>query len=177
MHWSEFRDQQPRLAHLGLRRLIEPGVLLVSTIRGDGTPRLSPVEPYLLDGKLWLSMMWDSLKAHDLLRDARVLLHSVVTSPAGTEGEFKVRGQAQPEDDVEVQRRYASSVAEDLGWRPEPGWFHLFAIDIRHSAFVRYDKSAGDQYVVTWPPGSEYVRRAVSATAVGAPEPVQDLLM
>lgn len=176
MHWSEFQERQPRLADLGRRRLIEPGVLLVSTIRSDGTPRLSPVEPYLLDGMLWLSMMWGSLKAQDLVRDTRILLHSVVTSPAGTEGEFKLRGRAEPEQDVELQRRYASAVAEDLGWRPEPGWFHLFAVDISHSAFVRYDKGTGDQYVVTWPPGNEYVRRAVSATAVGAPEPVQDLL-
>src|SRR5712691_314309 len=27
------------------------------------TPRLSPVEPYVLDGDLWLSMMWQSAKA------------------------------------------------------------------------------------------------------------------
>jgi hypothetical protein len=44
-------------------RLIAPGVLLVVTIRRDGTPRVSPVEPLVLDGDLWLSMMWQSRKA------------------------------------------------------------------------------------------------------------------
>jgi hypothetical protein len=37
--------------------------VLVATIRGGGTPRLSPVEPFVMDGDLWLSMMWQSRKA------------------------------------------------------------------------------------------------------------------
>jgi hypothetical protein len=45
MHWSEIEKSQPRLGQLGRQRLIEPGVVLVATIRRDGTPRLSPVEP------------------------------------------------------------------------------------------------------------------------------------
>jgi pyridoxamine 5'-phosphate oxidase-like protein len=93
MHWSEIENKQPRLAELAYQRLIEPGVLLVATIRRDGTPRLSPVEPFVMDGVLWLSMMWQSTKAVDLLRDPRILVHSVVTNREGTEGEFKVRGR------------------------------------------------------------------------------------
>ena len=34
--------------------LLSPGVLLVVTIRKDGTPRLSPVAPFVHDGELWL---------------------------------------------------------------------------------------------------------------------------
>jgi hypothetical protein len=45
MHWSEVAREQPRLAAMGLQRLSEPGVVLVGTIRRDGTPRISPVEP------------------------------------------------------------------------------------------------------------------------------------
>jgi hypothetical protein len=37
-------------------RLVDPGVVLVVSIRSDGTPRLSPVEPFLLRGGLWLSI-------------------------------------------------------------------------------------------------------------------------
>jgi hypothetical protein len=44
-------------------------VLLVVTIRADGTPRLSPVEPFVLDGDLWLSMMLGARKVADLVRD------------------------------------------------------------------------------------------------------------
>jgi hypothetical protein len=67
-------------------------VLLVVTIRADGTPRLSPVEPFVLDGDLWLSMMLGSRKAADLVRDPRVLVHSIVTNRDGEEGEVKLRG-------------------------------------------------------------------------------------
>jgi hypothetical protein len=130
MHWTELEQAQPRLGELGQQRLIKPGVVLVGTIRRDGTPRLSPVEPLVLDGDLWLSMMWGSTKAADLLRDPRILVHSVITRREGTEGEFKIRGTARAEDDPAVQRRYADTVAASLGWDPEPGRFHLFAVDI-----------------------------------------------
>jgi hypothetical protein len=94
MKWSELERRQPGLADLGRRRLLAPGVVLVATIRRDGTPRLSPVEPFVMDGDLWLSMLWQSTKAADLIRDPRVLVHGVVTNRDGREGEFKVRGHA-----------------------------------------------------------------------------------
>ena len=176
MRWSDFEQAQPRLARLGRERLLDPGVVLVVTIRRDGTPRLSPVEPFVLEGSLWLSMMWQSAKARDLLRDPRLLVHSVVTNRDGREGEFKVRGTARREDAPDVQRRYAQAVAESLGWNPEPGRFHLFEADIAEVSFLRYDDASGDQYAVLWPSGRQFVRRGTSATSVGDPEPAGDLL-
>jgi hypothetical protein len=176
MHWSDIENAQPRLAGLGQQRLLEPGVVLVATIRQDGTARLSPVEPLVMDGDLWLSMMWQSTKARDLLRDRRILVHSIITGRDGSEGEFKVRGTALTEDDLAVQRRYADAVAGSLGWSPEPGRFHLFAVDISQASFISYDTATGDQHVATWPPGREFIRRATSATSVGDPEPISDLI-
>jgi hypothetical protein len=95
-------------------------VVLVGTIRRDGTPRISPVEPWLMDGELWLSMMWRSAKACDLLRDQRILVHNAVSNRNGEDGEFKLRGTARAEADLAVQRRYADEVARALGWNPEP---------------------------------------------------------
>src|SRR5260370_10525820 len=97
MDWSELERSQPGLAGIGRRRLLEPGVLLVATIRGDGTPRISPVEPFVLDGILWLPMLWQSRKASDLMRDPRILVHSVVTGRDGAEGEFKIPGTVRSE--------------------------------------------------------------------------------
>jgi Pyridoxamine 5'-phosphate oxidase len=88
MRWSDIEHAQRRLAGLAQQRLISPGVVLVATIRRDGTPRLSPVEPYVLDGELWLSMMWQSAKARDLLRDPRILVHSAISSRDGAKGEL-----------------------------------------------------------------------------------------
>jgi len=122
-------------------------------------------------------MMWQSKKAADLLSDPRVLVHSVVTGRDGGEGEFKIRGAASAEQDPAVQRRYARQVAGSLGWRPEPGRFHLFAISIGEVAFIRYDDATGDQHVAMWPPAREYVRRGTSATSLGEPEPVSDIII
>jgi len=176
MRWSEMERAQPRLAGLARERLIGPGVVLVGTIRRDGTPRISPVEPFVLDGELWLSMMWRSAKARDVMRDPRILVHSVITGRDGAECEVKVRGTARAESDTAVQRRYAAAVAASLGWDPQPGRFHLFAVDIGHVTVISYDAATGDQRVAMWPPGREFVRRATSPTSVGEPEPASDLL-
>jgi hypothetical protein len=173
VRWEDFERDAARLAAVARERLISPGVLLVVTTRSDGSPRLSPVEPLIFEGDLALSMMWRSRKALDLLRDPRVLVHKIVTSRDGSEGEMKLRGRARSVDDGEVRRRYSEAVAV-LGWRPEEPWFHLFRIDITDVTFIRYAAS-GDQYVARWPSRTEFVRRETSPTSVGQPEQVLDI--
>src|SRR5579859_4292520 len=82
MRWSEFADRQPMLAAAAHDQLIKPGVVLAGTTRRDGSARISGVEPLIMDGELWLSMMPASAKARDLYRDPRILLHSIITSPS-----------------------------------------------------------------------------------------------
>lgn len=174
VRWADLEAQAPRLAARARERLVDPGVVLVATIRRDGTPRLSPVEPLVLDGDLWLSMLWRSSKARDLLADPRLLVHSIVTTREGEPGEVKVRGQAVPVDDAARRDRYRTAVAS-LGWQPVEPWFHLFLVDVDDVTSIRYD-GPGDQHVTRWPAGVEFVRRATSPTSVGEPEPVVDLL-
>jgi hypothetical protein len=50
-------------------------------------------------------MLWGSRKVGDLLRDPRVLVHSIVTSRDSRDGEFKLRGFARAEHDHAVQHR------------------------------------------------------------------------
>jgi hypothetical protein len=176
MRWDDLQTQQPRLGAVAHDRLISPGVLLVVTIRRDGTPRLSPVEPFVLDGDLWLSMLLGSLKAADLQRDPRVLVHSVVTGPNGEDGEVKLRGTAVAADDPETQQRYADAVSAALPWSPEVGRFHLFLVEVDEVTYLRYDNESGDQFMVRWPACTETVRRGTSATSLGDPAPHHDLL-
>jgi hypothetical protein len=129
-----------------------------------------------MDGALWLSMMWQSTKATDLIRDPRILVHSVITNRDGQEGEFKLRGVARTENSPAVQRRYADVAAQNLDWNPEPGRFHLFAVSIEHVTYIRYDTQTGDQHVAMWPPSREFIRRGTSATSVGQPEPVTSII-
>lgn len=177
MRWQDLLDAQPRLGQIAHDRLVAPGVLLVVTIRRDGTARLSPVEPFVLDGDLWLSMMLGSRKAADLVRDPRVLVHNVVTGPDGGEGEVKVRGRTETVTDERRQRRYAEAVAAALPWSPEVGRFHLFRVEVDDVTYIRYDNDSGDQYVVRWPAGTEVVRRGTGATTVGDPEPTSGILV
>lgn len=174
MRWVELEQTAARLAQLAKDRLIAPGVVLVVTIRRDGAPRLSPVEPLLLDGDLWLSMMWRSRKAVDIFNDDRVLVHSIVTDRENHGGEIKLRGRAIAIDDPEQRRHYIEAVSV-LGWRPVEPYFHLYRIDISDVTLIRYDQRTGDQHVARWPELCEFARRATSDTSVGEPEPTSDV--
>ncbi len=176
MRWADFEAEQPRLAELGRKKLAQPGVVLVGTIRRDGAPRVSPVEPLLWRGDLWLSMGWETRKASDLRRDPRVLVHSIVTSPNGQEGEYKLRGRALLVEDRAVQGEFAREVSERLGWTPEVGKFHLFRVDVEDVTFIHWDDATNDQFIARWPDGVEFVRRGTSATSQGPPQPISDLL-
>ena len=94
MIWRDFEAAAPELARLGRERFERTGVVLVATVRKDGSPRISPVEPYLVLGHLLLGMMWRSRKALDLLREPRCAVHSAVCDPNGSDGEFKLYGRA-----------------------------------------------------------------------------------
>lgn len=149
MHWNEFATAAPELARLGEERLEKWGLCLVGTIRRDGTPRISPVEPVITGGKLNLGMMWRSKKALDLLRDPRCLLHSIITDKAGTEGEFKLRGQAAEITDEDQRERYCVALYEKIKWRPEGVEWHLFALDIEQAAYQVFENEKRKTEV--WP--------------------------
>lgn len=175
MRWSEVARRQPALGAAVQELLITPGVLLIGTVRRDGSARVSGVEPLVLDGELWLSMNGTSTKARDLYRDPRVVLHSIVTGPEAAP-EVKVRGTVRLDEAPETQRRYAEEAAERLGWRPVPGRFALFAVELADVTYISYDPATGGQHVARWPAGVEYVRPATSPTSLGPPEPVRWML-
>jgi hypothetical protein len=107
------------------------------------------------------------------MRDDRILIHSIVATPDGGDGEVKIRGRALPIDDSATRGRYCDAVVV-LGWRPEEPYFHLFRVDVADVTFIRYER-AGDQHIARWPQGTEFVRRATSPTSVGREEPTRDL--
>ena len=79
MTWAEFKAVAPELAAMGEAKFEETGLVLVGTLRKNGWPRISPVEPLIVEGRLYLGMMWRSRKALDLLRDPRCSIHSTVS--------------------------------------------------------------------------------------------------
>ena len=134
--WGAFAERDPELATLGLDRFERTGLALVGTLRKNGWPRISPVEPVIASGQLYLGMMWQSVKALDLLRDPRCTVHSTVSDRHGTEGEFKVYGRAVDITDRAERDRFAEALFEKIGWRPEEPDYHLFSVDIQSAAWA-----------------------------------------
>ena len=135
MIWEDFELNAPRLAARGEEQIERTGLILLGTLRRNGWPRISHVEAYITDGHLYLGMMWQSRKAMDLLRDPRCTVHSVVSRPHGTEGEFKLYGRGVDIRDPEMRARFADAVDERIGWRPEEPEYHLFSIDVDSASF------------------------------------------
>lgn len=147
MTWAELEAVAPELAGLGRERLEQAHVALLGTLRGDGSPRISPVEPYLSGGELLFGAMTWSQKAHDLVRDPRCVLHSAVTGPDSGEGELKLYGRALVADQALrdgcsggwwLQRRRAEAT--------------VFALNIDRAAFVSWDTVEGEMTLRRWPP-------------------------
>jgi len=147
--WDEFRAAAPELSTIADSRIDAVGLCLVGTLRQGGWPRVSPVEPLVVDGILYLGMMWQSKKALDLLRDPRCVVHSVVTEPSGSEGDVKVYGLAADEVDPDRRERYGAALFERTGWRPD-GPFHLFAVDVVEVGYFR--SADGSHDVRHWRP-------------------------
>jgi hypothetical protein len=169
MRWSEFAAHEQVLAAVAHDQVVKPGVVLAGTTRRDGSARISGVEPLIMDGELWLSMMPASVKARDLYRDPRILLHSIVTSPS-PQAEIMMRGTVRAETGDEAQLRYAAAVGAHLGWRPVPGEFALSAVDINDVTYIGHDAGSSAQHVARWPAGEEYLRPFLTPTSLGPPQ-------
>lgn len=149
MRWDEFAAACPELAALGEERLRARELCLVGTLRRNGWPRISPVEPEFLDGELMLGMMWRSPKALDLLRDPRCVVHSVVSDRMGTEGDFKLYARAVQIDDPERRARYRAAIRARIDWEPSEPNYHLFALDVDSAGFVIF---SGERFGLAWDP-------------------------
>jgi hypothetical protein len=149
MRWDEFAEACPELSLLGEERLRTKELCLVGTLRKNGWPRISPVEPEFVDGELMLGMMWRSPKALDLFRDPRLVVHSVVSNRSGEEGDFKLYGHGVAIEDPERRSAYRASIKARIDWEPPEPNFHVFAVDIESSGFVTFGES---RYGLAWSP-------------------------
>jgi hypothetical protein len=152
MRWEKFESGAPELAGLARAEFERYGMALVATLRKDGSPRISSVLPHVLEGELYLGMMWRSRKAVDLLRDPRLVLRNPVCSNRGDEVELSLHGRAVDSGDERLRRRYVQDLPE---WSERD--FHLFSVDIESVGLIQYE--GGEQHVKVWPRGTEFRRR------------------
>ncbi len=137
MRWDEFIKACPELGQLARERFMRDELVLLGTIRADGRPRISPCEPDMVEGRLLLGMMWQSPKAKDLLRDARLTVHSVPSDRMNAAGDVKLYGDAIDERDPALRREFRRAIRARIDWEPEEP-YHLFSLDIAEGAFMRF---------------------------------------
>jgi hypothetical protein len=155
LNWHDFETAAPELAALGRERFERTNVMLLGSLRADGSPRISPVNPYLVAGELLFGAM-HSAKSADLLRDARCTLHSAVSDGDGSEGEFKLFGRAVLVSDPAVRDVDASA-----WWHSyPPDKAYVFAMDIASAAFVGWDFANSRYNLISWSPGASLQRRS-----------------
>src|SRR5215211_4225798 len=99
--WTKTMEHAADLAAHARARIEGTGLALLATLRRDGYPRISGVEPFFEGDDLWLGMMPHSLKAKDLQRDGRLCLHNATVDKDVTEGDIKITGRAIEVDDLD----------------------------------------------------------------------------
>jgi hypothetical protein len=149
--WRDVELGAPELARLGMARLNSAQVALLGTLRRDGSPRISPIEPCIAEGQLLIGAMAWSAKASDLRRDPRYALHSVVTGPDTGEGELKLYGPA-----VEAGQDLRTAAAGAWWQVPAPEKALVFTLHIGQAVFIDWDIERALMTVHRWSPASGY---------------------
>jgi hypothetical protein len=148
VRWSALETEAPDLARLGRERLEAVGLVMLGTIRADGSPRISPVEPFLIEGNFLFGAMTRSAKARDLTRDPRCAVHSIVTAPNQGEGELKLFGHVE-----EVRDPALRNAIDEPWWVPFGDDRALvLSLDVGRAAFVSWDLEGGLMTVRRWSP-------------------------
>jgi hypothetical protein len=142
--WSEFETDAPDIAAAGKQLLYQFGVGLafLATLRKDGAPRLHPICPTVVDGRLY-ALIGPTHKRADLKRDGRYALHTF--PPPEVDDEFLVMGRATFIDDQAV----AEAVRKDLVGRGMTTTNDELAFEfgIERVMHAKYPGGHG-----TWPP-------------------------
>ncbi|MCU1457347.1 MAG: pyridoxamine 5-phosphate oxidase-related FMN-binding protein [Actinomycetia bacterium] len=145
--WTDIERVAPELATAVRERFEATGLGLLGTLRADGSPRVSGLEPLFALGELWFGMMPDGRKSNDLLRDSRFAIHSATVDKQVNDGDAKISGRALLVEDDAVIARYRAEFAVSGGEPPPPGPMHLFRADVAEMSILR---PAGDHLDIRW---------------------------
>jgi hypothetical protein len=154
LSWTEFAAAAPQTAALFRKRLEKTGMALLGTLRSDGFPRISPLEPAILDDRVHLGMMPASTKSLDLRRDPRCCIHSATEDKNVADGDAKLWGHAVEVTDPAGRTAFAVALKAETGVDVEAmGGYDLWVLDITAGSSLVV---AGDHLDVTiWKEGSE----------------------
>ena len=149
MRWDRFEAACPEIAHLARERFAKDEVILIGTLRADGSPRISPNEVDFVGAHLMVSMMWRSKKALDLLRDARCVVHSVPLTRMNPGGDVKLYGQVIDVQDPDLRAAYRDEIRRRLDWAPDEPDYHLFSLDVTSAGYAVFGEGS---HALAWDP-------------------------
>jgi hypothetical protein len=123
--WQTFSEADPSLAAHGRRLLLlgreyggfEAGLAYLATIRPDGGPRIHPISPALLHGRLYAFILTASPKYADLRRDGRYALHSfphTLAEDSFDDEEWYLTGVATPVEDAATRQAVTDACGDDV---------------------------------------------------------------
>jgi hypothetical protein len=148
--WNDVLRAAPDVAKMAQSRIEATGLGFLATLRADGSPRISGIEPSFFDGELWLGMMPDSRKALDLRRDPRLALHNASVDKEVKDGDARISGRAVEVLDDAEKARFVHRFEESTGQPVPPGPMHLFKVDVTEVMTLR---PAGDHLIIeSWHP-------------------------
>ena len=145
--WSDVVASAPELAVAVRERFDAHGLALLATVRNDGSPRISGIEPLFTDDHLWFGMMDGSRKGADLRREPRFALHSATVDKQVTAGDAKVVGTVRLVDEPEAKAAFVEAFTRASGAPPPDGPFDLFLADVTEISLLR---PAGDHLDIRW---------------------------
>jgi len=151
--WHEFTESAPEIAAIFIRRHAAAKKLcMLATLRSDGYPRISPIEPRIFEDQLWLVGMPGTTKFLDLGRDPRFCLHTATIDPQVSDGDAKLWGVVKDVQDKDLHQRFAVDVFEDIGLDLRGQEFDVFyAADLTGASAVQM--TDGQMDVTIWKPG------------------------
>jgi hypothetical protein len=151
--WKEFAQAAPHVAEMFVRRHAAAGNLcMLGTLRSDGFPRISPIEPRIFEGQLVIAGMPDTTKFNDLARDPRFCLHTATVDTHVKDGDVKLFGTVTNLQDKELHQRFAQQLFDDIGFDLRGQQFDQFYVaDITVGSSV--EVVDGHMDVTIWKPG------------------------
>ena len=140
--WSEFMGLAPRIAGTFTHRHAATGGLcMLGTLRADGFPRISPMEPRFFDGDLWIGGMPGTAKFDDLAADQRFTLHTATIDSHVGDGDAKIWGTVEDILDESLHQRYAEHLYAETGFDLRGQRFdHFFRADLQGAAAMAWSR-------------------------------------
>jgi hypothetical protein len=151
--WKELTEAAPRIAEIFARRHTATGNLcMLATLRTDGFPRISPMEPRIFEGELVVSGMPDTAKFRDLHRDPRFCLHTATVDTQVTDGDAKLWGVVRDVPDPQLHQRFAADLFDRTGFDLRGRLFsHFYVADLTGASAVQV--AGGHMDITIWKPG------------------------